>query len=84
MSVGGATIALVEAGGGMQVEAYKTRLELVLAVIDNGGIGRPQGPGFGYGSEGHKAALDAVEQQIKLTRASIASEEEDESESSDS
>jgi hypothetical protein len=74
MSVGGATVALVESGGGMQVEAFNTRLEMVLAVIDNGAIGRPGG-GFGYGSDGHKAALDAVEKQVERTRASIAAQE---------
>ena len=39
MSIGGATVALVESKwSGMNCEAYPSRLALVLAVIDNGGI----------------------------------------------
>ena len=55
---------------GMNCEAYPSRLALVLAVIDNGGISLADSY---YGSDGHKAALDAVEQKIKAARAFGAS-----------
>ena len=73
MSIGGATVALVESKySGMNCEAYPSRLALVLAVIDNGGISLADSY---YGSDGHKAALDAVEQKIKEARENSAARE---------
>ncbi len=73
MSIGGASVALVESRhGGMNCEAYPSRLALVLAVIDNGGISLADSY---YGSYGHKAALDAVEKKIKAARENIAERE---------
>lgn len=74
MIVGGATVALVESKhGGMNCEAYPSRLAMVLAVIDNGGISLADSY---YGSAGHKAALDAVEQKIAEARQRIARQDE--------
>lgn len=73
MIVGGASIALVEhKHGGMEVDTFKTRLEMVCRVIDNGAVSLSDD---GYGGAGHKLALDAVEKQIAETRVKIAEDE---------
>lgn len=73
MSVGGATVALVESRhGGMNCEAYPSRLALVLAVIDNGGISLADSY---YGGDGHKAALAAIAKQVADVQAKIAERE---------
>lgn len=77
MSVGPAMVALVEFGhGSVYSEAYKNRLAMVLDVINNGGIGTnlglPSIDEIGYGSKGHVQALDAIEEQLRATRAAIA------------
>jgi hypothetical protein len=69
----GATVALVESRStSMKCSAYPSRLAMVLDVLDNGAIGGPNGY---YGSDDHKAALDAVEKQIAATRARISHQE---------
>ena len=49
---------------GMSAEAYESRLEAVIAMIDNGAIGG----GVGYGCAEHLDALNEVEKQVKRTR----------------
>jgi len=74
MNIGGATVALVEHKySGMNCEAYPSRLALVLAVIDNGGISLADSY---YGSDGHKAALTAIARQVADVQAKIAAREE--------
>ncbi len=74
MSIGGAKVALVEQSftGGMQFDAFPTRLAMVLAVIDNGALSVDASY---YGSDGHKAALAQVQQQIEKTLQQIAAQE---------
>jgi hypothetical protein len=72
MSIGGAKVALIDSSrNGMLVEAYPTRLAMVLAVLNNGAIG---GIG-GYGSDGHKAALNEVAERITIMLDVIAARE---------
>ena len=74
MSIGGATVALVESRhGGMYCEAHPTRLALVLALIDNGALSMDASY---YGSDGHKAALTQVQQQVEKTLRHIAEREQ--------
>jgi hypothetical protein len=70
MGVGGASVVLVEfRHGGVETDAFKSRLGLVQAVIDNGAIG-----GSYHGSDEHLAALDAIEAHIRKVREFIADE----------
>lgn len=74
MIIGGATVALVESRhGGMNCEAYPSRLALVLAVIDNGGISLADSY---HGSDGHKAALEEIAQKVAEVRSKISAREE--------
>jgi hypothetical protein len=69
MHIGGATVTVVHAKrGGMNCEAFPTKLAAVLRMIDFGDLGG----GIGYGGDEHKAALVEVEKQIAKTRACIA------------
>lgn len=77
MVVGPRSIALVELRrGAVECNAFKTRLELVLQVMNNSaigvGLGLPSIEEIGYGSNGHLKALDAIEEQLRATRAAIA------------
>lgn len=73
MSIGGATVAMVEnRHGGMYCEAHPNRLALVLALIDSGAIGLADSY---HGSDAHKSALDAIEQRIRSVREGIAERE---------
>lgn len=73
MSIGGATVALVEhRHGGMICEAYPTRLALVFDLVDNGALG---GGGF-HGDDAHKAALKLMAEHIVFIQAKIAEREE--------
>lgn len=65
-------IALIEATRGMRVEFYPSKLDLILALMNNGGIARE--PDF-YAGPGHKAALDEIEKQLAIVRQSISEEE---------
>lgn len=70
MSIGGASVALVESRhSGMYCEVYPTKLALVLALIGNGALGVDASC---YGSDGHKAALAKVQQQVETTLRQIA------------
>lgn len=70
MIIGNATVTVVHARrGGMECNAYPTKLAAVLAMIDNGGL---SGASDYYGSDGHKAALAEVEAQLAKTRTSIS------------
>lgn len=69
MSIGGATVTVVEARHGrMNCDSYPSKLEAVLQMIDYGDLGG----GIGYGCDEHKAALDAVERRVAETRTKIA------------
>lgn len=68
---GGATVALVQyTKFGMDCEMFKSRLDMVLKVIDNGGIGESLG-GSGYSSDAHVQALEMIEKQLKETRTAV-------------
>jgi len=75
VQVGPASVALIEKHDGahaMGAEFFTSRLAMILDLIDNGAIGRPD---IGYGSDGHKAALSAIEKKIAQVRANIARRE---------
>ncbi len=74
MIVGGAKIGLViNELGALHFGAYKTRLEMILDLMDNGGVSKDE---RWYGSPGHKAALDEIEEQLARVRATIATAEQ--------
>lgn len=59
-------IAVVEANGGLRIETYNTRLQMVLAEMDNGKIA----DGI-YGSEKHLQSLAVIALQIKAIKRKI-------------
>jgi hypothetical protein len=70
MSVGDATVVLVEfRRGGAESTFFKSRLEMVLEVIDNGAIADSY-----HGSGEHLAVLDQIEAHIAKVRTFIAEE----------
>lgn len=78
MSIGNATVVVVEHKyKAMRCDAYKGKLEAVLAMIDCGDLGG----GSGYGCAEHKAALERVVQQVAETYRSIAEMERKDAES---
>lgn len=58
--------------GGAYTDTFKSRLDLVLVLMNTGSIGE----GWGYGCPEHRRALDAIEQQLSVTRQNIRKEEE--------
>jgi len=65
------TVALIEAQNGLDIDTYGSRLELVMAVMDNAGIGSRHGT---YGDKEHLEALDRIEKHLGEVRKKIARE----------
>jgi hypothetical protein len=71
-------IALVEArpGGGMDIETYKSELDCVLAVINNGRLGKAVDPrAIGWGSDAHDAAVKHVIEHAQRVAEEIAAQQ---------
>lgn len=66
-------VALIEAKGGMDIEIYKSVLDCVLHMVNNGRLG-----GGGWGSAGHKAAIAQVKAKITEVEAGFVEQDEEE------
>lgn len=73
-----ARIALFEArpGGGMDIDTYKSELDCVLSVINNGRLGRGIDPNsIGWGSDAHAAAVKHVIEHAQRVLEEIAAQQ---------
>lgn len=73
-----APIALVEskAGGGIDIETYKSALDCVLSLINNGRLGTNVNQlGGGWGSDKHAAAVHHVIQYAQEVEKAIAAQQ---------
>lgn len=77
-------MALVEskAGGGVDIETYKSALDCVLSLINNGRLGRSVNQrGGGWGSDDHAAAVHHVIQHAQEVAKAIAAQQLEEAQS---
>lgn len=65
-------VLVVSSQGGQEISTFKTRLQMVTWLIDNGVISETTSY---YGSAEHVAALHAIENQILSTLGKIAQQE---------
>ncbi|WP_219209179.1 hypothetical protein [Variovorax boronicumulans] len=77
----GNTVALVQAGRGLDIETYSSPLDCVLKLVNNGRLGTGVDPkAIGWGSDAHKQAVTMVEAQIAKVRAGFAEQDRAEAE----
>lgn len=60
-------VVLVEHRLGMEIEAFDSRLDMVLRLMDNGAIGG----GGCYGDDKHQEALNTIEAHVAKVRRNI-------------
>lgn len=68
----GGSVAVVKSKHGIEVTTYKSELDAVLGMIDNGSLGG----GTGYGCEDHVVALAFVDNRIQEIRKLITEQSE--------
>lgn len=76
-------MALVESktGGGVDIETYKSALDCVLSLINNGRLGRSVNQRGGWGSDDHAAAVHHVIQHAQEVAKAIAAQQLEEAQS---
>lgn len=73
-----ASIALVESrpGGGMDIETYKSELDCVLSLTNNGRLGKGVNPrDRGWASDAHAAAVKHVIEHAQKVAEAIAAQQ---------
>jgi len=65
------TVMLVESRRGIGVDTYKSALDCVMQLLNNGRLGEALG-GIGWGSVEHKQALEQVKEHIQGVEQAIA------------
>jgi hypothetical protein len=69
-------VALVRGERGLDIDVYRSELDCVLGVINNGALGKGIDPNaIGWGSPAHKAAIAKVEAHIVEVKAAIAEQD---------
>lgn len=68
----GAGVAVLNTLHGLHIDCYANELDAVLDLLNNGRIGRPA---VGWGSDGHKQALQKAAAHIQQVQAAIAEQD---------